>query len=797
MQETRKLSTILFADIVGYTALMQNDEPRALQLLQAFKALLQGTVPTFEGVIVQYFGDACLLSFDSTSQGVRCGMQLQTTFKEAQIPVRIGIHLGEVVFTENNVFGDGVNIASRIESMGVPGGVLISKNVRDQIKNKSEFELRSLGPFDFKNVSEPLEVFAIANEGFDVPRKETIRGKFAQAKPKSGLLKNPIAISFSVVLILVLVFFWLKSGTLFSHSERENTIAVLPFSHQSQDSSDIFFTEGVHEDVMIKLAGIPNFRIISKSSVMEYKDFEGDLKEVGKRLNASYILQGSVRRWEDQVRITAQLVDVQSNEAVWSHEYDGELINVFDLQSSIATEIAQKLQASLTKDQRKDLEKPPTTVLSAYDDYLKARFILNKPRKTYDELEEVVELLDNAVKMDPKFTKAWSMLVWAHSERYDVLRRSEDKQEETEKAAAAAEDALAKAKELSPDDWSVLSEEGGYYYYVKNDRIAALNAFEKAIEKNPSDVISMSLLSRVYISLNEVDKSIDMMERTFALTQDQGLMSYGLTMAYEMKGEYGKMVPLLERLYEIYPEEKHYLVESKYYQFLQDGKMSSFIKFKESVETANAMNPWDERAIQNKEMVVAMFNDEFDAYHQNWKGRYATHTQQHGNWVCPMVANDNLNEARLLLDQGENEEAYKILTDVKDIVLRPINRNSICVFNPDSYLPKLDYLMGDTTDAKKLLEQAVVEVLENNTFPTAAVERSVILQDADLILPDEVYYYYEIVAKNTSLSYSRFESICANPWTYPNLIKDPQFIADVKADGRFVEFLTNFGFLKR
>ena len=158
MKETRKLNTILYADITGYTAIMNNNEEQAMEYLQNFKKILEKKVQNHQGRIVQYFGDACLLSFDSATSGVYCAIALQNDFQKQNIPIRIGMHLGEVVFTDDNVFGDGVNIASRIESMGIPGSVLLSKAVRNQIKNKDNFDLKSLGSFEFKNVAEAMEV---------------------------------------------------------------------------------------------------------------------------------------------------------------------------------------------------------------------------------------------------------------------------------------------------------------------------------------------------------------------------------------------------------------------------------------------------------------------------------------------------------------------------------------------------------------------------------------------------------------------------------------------------------------
>jgi class 3 adenylate cyclase len=180
MEEIRKLSTILFADIAGYTAMMQKDERYALGSLNQFKDILEACVPEYKGTIVQYFGDGCLLSFESTTHGVSCALALQNSFMQQQIPVRIGMHLGEVVFKNNNAFGDGVNIASRVESMGVAGSIMVSKVIRDQIKNNSDFQLAPLGAYQFKNVETPMQIFAVANEGLTIPKRQEMKGKLKE-----------------------------------------------------------------------------------------------------------------------------------------------------------------------------------------------------------------------------------------------------------------------------------------------------------------------------------------------------------------------------------------------------------------------------------------------------------------------------------------------------------------------------------------------------------------------------------------------------------------------------------------
>jgi TolB-like protein len=573
-----------------------------------------------------------------------------------------------------------------------------------------------------------------------------------------------------------------------------STIAVLPFTHQSASEEDTFFTEGVHEDLMTRLAGVKEFRIMSKSSVLPYREYEGDLKEVGRKLNADFIMQGSVRRWQDEIRISIQFIESQTDQVVWSHEYNGRLENLFALQADIATVISEKLQANLSLDEARELEAAPTENLAAYDDYLRARNLLNQPRASYEDITTAIALLENAVKADAGFVKAWALLVTANGEAYNQLSKLEGQEARMQEVREASELALEKAKSLAPSSWDVLSEEGVYYMLIEKDPLKALKAFEQALEQNPSDVLTMRNLSQLYVSFGELDKALDILERAFTLTQTNGFISYGLSFIYELKGEYGKMVPFLERLAELYPEQKHYLVEAAYYKFLESGSQEAFESFRQRVETSNAENPWDERAIKNMEMTVAMFSGEFDAYHRDWKGKHQAHIADHGDWMCPLVANDFINQSRLLLEHQQEGEAAAILEEVRNIVLKPINPNSVCVFNPQVYLPKVDFLSGEPEVAAQKIEALALPVLQNESFPLGAVERSVLLQAVDLILPEKVYYYYEQVVKQT-ISMTSFESICADPWNYPNLIKDPRFIAEIRQDGRFVDFLQANGFL--
>ncbi len=358
MKETRRLSTILFADIAGYTAIMQSDEVKALSFLGIFKETLKKITPEYKGQIIQFFGDGCLLSFDSASQGVRCSMALQQIYLKEDVPVRMGIHLGEVVFKENNAFGDGVNIASRIESMGVPGAILLSKTVRDQIINKAEFELASLGVFEFKNVEEPLDVYALANAGLIVPVSTELKGKLKES----------------------------RTG---------KTIAVLPFANLSSDQEQEYFSDGLTEEIIADLSQLQELQVISRTSVFTFKGTNKNLRTIGKELGVRFILEGSVRKMGNNIRITAQLINAATDQHLWAEKYKGTIEDIFDLQEDVSRQIVSALKIQLTQKEKRQMANRPIENAEAYDLYLKALRDIRQPTET--SLQRAMELIDRAL----------------------------------------------------------------------------------------------------------------------------------------------------------------------------------------------------------------------------------------------------------------------------------------------------------------------------------------------------------------------------------------------------------------
>ena len=388
MPENRKLSTILFADIEGYTALMQSDEAKALRFLNAFQTELEAKVPEFDGEIVQYFGDGCLLSFDSPSQALHCAMSLQANFKKLEIPVRAGMHLGEVIFTESNVFGDGVNVASRIESMGIAGGVLLSKSVRDQVKNKSEFQLVSLGPFEFKNIEEPLEVFAIANPGFAIPEKDSLSGKLkipAAERGKRRLL--PIAVILLAIIAGALWFLAVTNKSGISEENKERAVAVLPFENQTMDPSLDAFG-------MMTMDWISKALLESGEATLIRQDLRRNVDLTKPPKKAEILIRGRYYG-NEELAIMAEAFDVKSGEVLFAL---GPLEGAKDDPMTLLFDLQQELLGFWNFQGTHLGERPPR--YDAYLTFLKAWQIDSDPPHT-----EKVVMLKKAAQLDTRFSQ--------------------------------------------------------------------------------------------------------------------------------------------------------------------------------------------------------------------------------------------------------------------------------------------------------------------------------------------------------------------------------------------------------
>jgi TolB-like protein/class 3 adenylate cyclase len=380
MSQTRQLAAIMFADIVGYTGMMQEDESLAIKWRQKLKKKLEEVVAAHEGRILEFLGDGAVCSFISTTEGVRAAVALQLYMQsEPVVPLRIGMHTGDVVFEENNIYGDGVNIASRLESFALPGSIFISGKAYDDIKNQKDIQSISLGKFALKNVKEGVEIFAISNPGIKIPEVDTLEGKGERLAEKKSI---------------------------------EKSIAVLPFVNMSNDPEQEYFSDGITEEIVNLLTHIKDLRVAGRTSSFHFKGRDIDIRLVGQKLNVRTLLEGSIRKQNLRLRITAQLINAEDGIQLWSERYDRELHDIFAIQDEIALAITEELKITLLEKDKVIINENRTTNKEAYDLYLKGRFYLNKRASG---IKKGLEYFQQASEIDPEFSLAYSGMADAYS----------------------------------------------------------------------------------------------------------------------------------------------------------------------------------------------------------------------------------------------------------------------------------------------------------------------------------------------------------------------------------------------
>ena len=390
------------------------DEVTALELLSAQKQIVQPLVEEFCGQWLKEMGDGLLLSFPSSYDAVRCAVRIQREVRRVQgLVLRIGIHQGYVVQTENDVLGSGVNIASRVETVSPEGGIAISDKVQRDIAHHADLSTQIIGFPKLKGIDIEFEVFCVTNDGLPVGMSH---GKVKIAGPDSGKKSVlPIAAVFLVLLLGVLAFVFLKPGeTLDLSAIPSKSIAVLPFDNFAKGASEEYFADGLTEVITATLSKIGDMKVISGTSVMAYKGNDRPTSpEIARKLNVACVLEGSVQRAGDQVRIVVQLIDAREDKHIWAETFDGKFSELFDVQKQVATNIANYLKSNLTAEEQERIARRPTENIEAYEQYLVLlqRGIVHIDKK---ELDLNLSLADKVIALDANFAEAYVIKALAH-----------------------------------------------------------------------------------------------------------------------------------------------------------------------------------------------------------------------------------------------------------------------------------------------------------------------------------------------------------------------------------------------
>ncbi len=538
----RKLSAIMFTDMVGYTALMQQDERRATELRDRHRTVLRETIESHAGEIVQFYGDGTLSVFPSAVRSVEAAIEIQSRFRtDPVIPVRIGLHVGDVVHDEDGIHGDGVNVAARVEGLGIPGAIMISERVRKELANHPRFEVVDLGRFALKNVSAPMAIAAVVAPTVIVPTPAEL-GTAAVTSTKS--------------------------------------IAVLPFASFSPNPDDEYFADGVTEEILNALAQFDGLKVTARTSAFAFKGRHTDVREIGRMLGVGFVLEGSLRKSGDRVRITAQLIDTADGYHLFSNTYDRVVDDIFEAQDDIARTIAGELRVLLpTGGDAGPVVRPPTSDPDAYDAYLRGLHAWNQ--WTPDASRRALDHFRAATRHDPDFALAYTGVsrCLAHLGALGRLAKS-DMYEEMDAAvrraisldpnnaeclAAQASMKLFYDLDLSGAkrafDRAVAVSPGiaethhfrSYYFMAVGDHEAMVEAAETAAHLDPLSPVMLNQLGRVLAMAGRPAEAIPVFERALEVNADFRAAVEGLSVAHDMLGNHAQAVELAERFRSMTP----------------------------------------------------------------------------------------------------------------------------------------------------------------------------------------------------------------------------------------------------
>ncbi|HEY9004968.1 MAG TPA: tetratricopeptide repeat protein [Ohtaekwangia sp.] len=505
----RQLAAILFADMTGYTALMQENEQLAKLKRKRLKEVLDTTIGQFGGRVLQFYGDGSLSIFQSAIDGVHCAMRIQQALQQApKVDVRIGLHTGDVTIEDEAIYGDGVNLASRIESLAVSGSIFISEKVFDEIRNQADILTRELGYFEMKNVKEPVRVFAIANPGMVVPERAALQGKTRQ----------PV-----------------------------NRLAVLPFMNMSADPENEYFSDGITEELLNALTKINGLQVTSRTSAFAFKGKHADIRDIAIQLNVDKVLEGSVRKAGNRVRVTAQLINAADGYHLWSENYDRDLTDIFALQDEISGMIANKLRENLiAPTSPSPIKSPPSQNIEAYTCYLKGLHYWNK--MTPGDTKKAIECFEQAIALEPEYALAYAMTATAYSQlgssgqmlpatAFEIAHRYADKALQLD--STVAEGYIAKGAVYLLYDWKWAE---------------AHEALQKALHLNPGATTVYRWLGFYYVLMGQQEQAITVMEEALKLDPLSTFINHSLGNIYVFAARYDDAIRQADKLLEIDPQ---------------------------------------------------------------------------------------------------------------------------------------------------------------------------------------------------------------------------------------------------
>ena len=610
--ERRRLAAVVFTDVVGYAARMQRDESDTLAAVNADSRRMRECCAEQGGEVLNSMGDGLMLCFPSAAQAVTFALKVQEEFsaratgdpRRNALVHRLGVHLGDVIFQEDgSIAGDGVNIASRLEAKASPGGICISQAVYDTVKGKVPMQARFAGPLKLKNIAEPILAWQVLPAG----------AAFAGATEPWWRGRRALITAISIAVVAVAgTWLWSRrdappapfAGKVASAMADSQSIAVLPFTNMSDNKENAYFADGVHEELLTQLARLAELKVVSRTSVMDYRDSKKNMRQIGAELGARTLVEGSVRRAGNSVRVTAQLIDAATDKHLWAASYDRELKDIFSIQSELAHEIVAALKLNLSPQQMALLGRRPTDNLAAYELFLRYQTMINSDTGTYRiaaNLMTRADLLSRAVELDPRFAVAWAFLGRDLAADYRFKGRSPAR-------LRSAREAMERALALAPEDLEVRIAQGGYLANTI-DVESAIKVLKSVLQIAPSHVEALNAITYVYNVARRYADGESALEKTLAVDPRNTMALTRLSGLLQGFRHFDRALALQRRRLDVQPDDLD--LQARYHQIGAE-KSGSWETYDQWRATIPADLAQASRRIWLNDMKRAAFRRDFD-----------------------------------------------------------------------------------------------------------------------------------------------------------------------------------------
>jgi adenylate cyclase len=619
----RRLAAILAADVVGYSRLMAADEAGTLARLKALRTkFIEPKIAEHHGRVVKLMGDGALAEFGSVVEAVQCAVEIQGGIAERsaevaedqRIAFRIGVNLGDIIIEDDDIHGDGVNVAARLEALAEPGGICVSSPVRVQVEDKLPYGFDDLGEQQVKNIPRPVHVFRVLPDG-----RAALPATYGGGA-RSTRWVWPAAAAAAVLLIGAGAWLWHADERASGVSQREvaqqaaldkHRVAVLPFTNISADPGDEYFSDGMTEELISKLSRLRDLKVIARTSVMQYKETGKSVAEIGRELQVGTVLEGSVRKAGDRLRITAQLVDVASQGHLWSEDYDRTLDDVFAIQSDVAQSVADALELTLGPGEKRELEAQGTQNLEAYELYLQGVHLFH--RMSEDGLSNSIAYFERALQHDPEFAQAYAGIATAYLQLGFISLL--DPKDAFQRARAAAEKALElddtivdaqlvaafmaqyfdydqerarlayeRALEVAPNSAMAHDYYGIQYLSPMGRHEEAIAESRRGVELDPASVLHLSNLGWVYYMAHQYDPAIDYLQRSLESEPDHTDGHRGLGETYVQKGMYDEAIASMQKYFDLTEGRTDYAVGYLGYAYGMAGQRDKALELLKTLQ---------------------------------------------------------------------------------------------------------------------------------------------------------------------------------------------------------------------